>query len=191
MDEEIDRLVVRIRADTSGFARDIEEIRGTLTGPLERGADAAGRGIENALLRAVRTGKVGFEDLKRLALSVLGEIAASAIRGGLDSLFGGGRGGLGGLISGLIGAPGRATGGPVSPGRAYMVGERGPELFVPTSSGRVDSGMGGGARDVRIAITINTGNVGQAGGSDAPQALARSSRQVARAVRAAILAAES
>lgn len=191
MDEEIDRLVVRIRADTSGFTRDIEEIRGTLTGPLERGADAAGRGIENALLRAVRTGKVGFEDLKRLALSVLGEIATSAIRGGLDSLFGGGRGGLGGVISGLIGAPGRATGGPVSPGRAYMVGERGPELFVPTSSGRVDSGMGGGARDVRIAITINTGNAGQTGGSDAPQALARSSRQVARAVRAAILGAES
>ena len=191
MDEEIDRLVVRIRADTSGFTRDIEEIRGTLAGPLERGADAAGRGIENALLRAVRTGKVGFEDLKRLALSVLGEIATSTIRGGLDSLFGGGRGGLGGLISGLIGAPGRATGGPVSPGRAYMVGERGPELFVPTSSGRVDSGMGGGARDVRIAITINTGNAGQAGGSDAPQALARSSRQVARAVRAAILGAES
>lgn len=192
MDEEIDRLVVRIRADTSGFTRDIEEIRGTLTGPLERGADAAGRGIENALLRAVRTGKGGFEDLKRLALSVLGEIAASAIRGGLESLFGGGRGGLGGLISGLIGAPGRATGGPVSPGRAYRVGERGPELFVPTSSGRVDSAIGGGgARDVRIAITINTGNAGQTGGSDAPQALARSSRQVARAVRAAILGAES
>lgn len=199
MDEEIDRLVVRIRADTSGFTRDIEEIRGSLTGPLERGADAAARGIENALLRAVRTGKLGFEDLKRLALSVLGEIASSAIRGGLDSLFGGGRGGLagglggglGGLITGLIGAPGRATGGPMSPGRAYMVGERGPELFVPTSSGRVDSGLGGGARDVRIAITINTGSAGQAGGNDAPQALARSSRQVARAVRAAVLGAES
>ncbi len=189
MDEELDRLVVRIRADTSGFARDIEEIRGTLAGPLERGADAAGRGIENALLRAVRTGKLGFEDLKRLALSVLGDIAGIAIRGGLDALLGGGRGGLPGLIGGLLGAPGRATGGPVSPGRAYMVGERGPELFVPTSSGRVDAGTASrGGRDVRIAITINAGPMG---GGDAPQALARSSRQVARAVRAAIEGAES
>jgi phage-related minor tail protein len=187
MDEELDRLVVRVRADTSGFARDIDEIRGLLVGPLERGADAAGRGIENALLRAVRTGKLGFEDLKRLALSVLGEIATGAIRGGLDALLGGGRGGLLGVVGGLLGAPGRATGGPVSPGRAYLIGERGPELFVPTSSGRIEPGAPGGGRDVRIAITINTG---QMSGSDAPQALARSSRQVARAVRAAIEGAE-
>ncbi|OYY64953.1 tail tape measure protein [Sphingomonas sp. 28-62-11] len=189
MDEEIDRLVVRIRADTSGFVRDVEQIRGSLGGPLERAADAAGRGIENALLRAVRTGKLGFDDLKRLALSALGEIASGAIRGGLDALFGGASGGLAGVIGGLLGAPGRATGGPVTPGRAYMVGERGPELFVPTSSGRIDTGSpGGGGRDVRIAITINAG---RAGGGDALQALTRSSRQVARAVRAAIDAADS
>ncbi|OQW72305.1 MAG: tail tape measure protein [Proteobacteria bacterium ST_bin13] len=193
MDEEIDRLVVRVRADTSGFARDIEEIRGTLTGPLQRGAEAAGLGIEAALLRAVRTGKLGFEDLKQLALSVLGEIAASAIRGGLDAILGRG-GGLGGIFGPVIsgpshiprglGLPGRATGGPVSPGRAYLIGERGPEYFVPTTSGRVETGGGGGGRDVRVAITIN------AGGGDGPQALARSSRQVARAVRAAIEGAE-
>jgi phage-related minor tail protein len=189
MDEELDRLVVRIRADTSGLTREIEDIRETLGGTLGRSADAAGRGIEGALLRAVRTGKLGFEDLKKVALSVLGEIATGAIRGGLDALFGGGRGGLAGVIGGLLGSPGRATGGPVSPGRAYIVGERGPEVFVPTSSGRIDtSGPRGGGRDVRIAITINSAG---AGGGDAPQALARSSRQVARAVRAAIEGAEA
>lgn len=181
MDEEIDRLVVRVRADTSGFARDVSAIRGSLEGTLAQGADAAGRGIENALLRAVRTGKLGFEDLKKVALSVLADIAAGAVRGGLNALFGGGSGaGLSGAIGGLFGAPGRATGGPVSPGRAYVVGERGPELFVPTASGRIDAPGAGGAREVRVAITIN------APGGDQPQALARSSRQVARAVRAAI-----
>lgn len=186
MDDEIDRLVVRVRADTTGFARDVAEIRASLDGPLAAGADAAGRGIENALVRAVRTGKLGFEDLKKVALSVLNDIASSAIRGGINALFGG-SGGLSGAIAGLFGgAPGRATGGPVSPGRAYVVGERGPELFVPTTSGHVATtarGSGGG-RDVRIAITIN------AGGGDASQALARSSRQVARAVKAAIAGAE-
>ena len=183
MDEEIDRLVVRVRADTSGFARDVSAIRGSLESTLAQGADAAGRGIENALLRAVRTGKLGFEDLKKVALSVLADIAASAIRGGLNALFNGGGGGGGGILSaigGLFGAPGRATGGPVSPGRAYVVGERGPELFVPTASGRIDARGAGGGREVRVAITIN------APGGDQPQALARSSRQVARAVRAAI-----
>ncbi|VVT21673.1 Tail tape measure protein (fragment) [Sphingomonas sp. EC-HK361] len=90
------------------------------------------------------------------------------------------------LLGGLIGgAPGRATGGPVSPGRAYMVGERGPELFVPTTSGSVAaSGSGGAAREVRVAITVN------ARGGEAPAALAQSSAQVARAVKAALMAVE-
>jgi phage-related minor tail protein len=187
MDEEIDRLVVSVRADTAGFQRDVADIRANMDGPLARGAEMAGRGIENALLRAVRTGKLGFEDLQKVALSVLGEIAASALKGGLNAIFGGsGGGGLGGVISGCFGLPGRATGGPVSPGRAYVVGERGPELFVPTASGAIAAspGSGSGAREVRVAITIN------AQGSDQPQALARSSRQVARAVRAAIAGAD-
>ncbi len=33
----------------------------------------------------------------------------------------------------------RATGGPVMGGRAYMVGERGPEMFVPSSSGSINN----------------------------------------------------
>jgi hypothetical protein len=36
--------------------------------------------------------------------------------------------------------PGRASGGPVSPGKVYTVGERGPELFVPNSSGQIVAG---------------------------------------------------
>ena len=77
--------------------------------------------------------------------------------------------------------PGRATGGPVSPGRAYMVGERGPELFVPTASGTVATAGGGRQREVRVAITVNAGT------GDAPAALAKSSAQVARAVKAALM----
>lgn len=38
--------------------------------------------------------------------------------------------------------PGRATGGPVNAGASYMVGERGPELFVPGSSGSIVPGGG-------------------------------------------------
>ncbi len=184
MDEEIEQLVISVRADTQGFARDVAAMRGELDGPLAAGAAKAGRMIESALVRAVTTGKLGFEDLKRIALAALAEIASAAIRNGIDSVLGsiggGGGGGLFAAIGGLLsGAPGRATGGPVSPGRAYRVGEAGPEWFVPTASGQVVA-AGGGGREVRVAITIN------AAAGDAPQALARSSRQVARAVRAAL-----
>ncbi len=191
MDEEIERLLVSVRADTGAFARDVAEMRGQLEGPLADGLDRAGRMLEASLMRAIRTGKFGFEDLKRVALSVLSEIAAAAMRNGLSAMGGGGGGqggGLGSLVAGalqlagaLFGAPGRATGGPVAPGRAYMVGERGPELFVPTASGRVEVGGGGGGRDVRLSITIN------APAGTEPRALAQSGRQVARAVRQALL----
>src|SRR5207253_5996669 len=117
MDEEIERLVVSVRADTAGFARDVASMRGELEGPLVAGAGRAGRLIDNALMRAVTTGKVGFDDLKKVALSAMSEIAQASLRG-LFSSTGGGAGsglinGLGGLVASLFGAPGRATGGPV------------------------------------------------------------------------------
>jgi len=185
MDEEIEKLMISVRADTQGFSRDVQAMRGELSGPLATGADQAGRAIENALVRAARNGKLGFDDLKKVALSAMAEIAAAALRNGIGEIFkGSGGGASGGLLTGLVGllagSPGRATGGPVSPGRPYMVGERGPELFVPTSSGHVMAGTPGGGRDVRVAITVN------AGSREAPKALAQSSRQVARAVRAAL-----
>ena len=198
MDEEVDRLIVSVRADTGAFARDVAEMRGQLEGPLAAGVERAGRVLENALVRAVSTGKFGFEDLKRVALAAMAEIAQASIRNGLNSLGGGGSGGGGSgggtagmiasamqVLSAIFGAPGRATGGPVSPGRPYMVGERGPELFVPTARGRVDAhGSGGGGRDVRVSIRIDGGGAGE------PQALARSSRQVARAVKQALMRVE-
>ncbi len=187
MDEEIERLVVSVRANTQGFARDVAEMRSVLDGPFGAGVERAGQVLESTLSRAIRTGKFGFEDLKRVALSVLAEIATSTISAGFGGSKGSGQG-AGGLVNAglqilgaFLGAPGRATGGPVSPGRPYVVGERGPELFVPTSSGIVQPSGGRQARDVRISIAVN------APSGSAPEALTRSSRQVARAVRGALL----
>ena len=194
MDEEIERLVVSVRADTQGFARDVAMMRAEMDGPFAAGMERAGQVLQNSLVRAIQTGKFGFEDLRRVALSVLSEIASAAIRSGLNSLSGGSSGGgqsgllasIGSIIGGLFGAPGRATGGPVSPGRAYRVGENGPELFVPTSAGRVET-SGSGRGHAQVSLTINVSDNGR---SSAPDALQRSSRQVARAVRQALMRAE-
>ena len=193
MGDEIDEMVVAVRADTGAFRRDIAALRAELGGPLVAGAEDAGRAIERALSRAIVSGKVGFEDLKRLALSVMNDIARAAISGGINAAMGGGGGsggGAGGLLSlgtsiamALFGAPGRATGGPVSAGRAYRVGERGPELFVPTASGRIET-AGNAVRN--IAITVNVR--GEAGSE--PQRLAQTGRQLARAVRRAVTSGE-
>lgn len=181
MDEQIERMVVSVRADTATFARDVAAMRGELEGPLAQGAARAGRTIEGALARAIVSGKFGFDDLKRVALSAMSQIASASVRA-LFSPSSGGAGALpslGGLFASLLESPGRATGGPVSAGRSYVVGERGPELFVPSSGGRIEAPMRGG-RDVRVSIAVQT-----PAPSD-PQVLRQSSRQVARAVRSAL-----
>lgn len=188
--DEMDELFGALRGDAAGFRREVAALRAEIGGPLVSEAERAGQAIERALTRAILTGKLGFEDLKRLALSVMADIARSAIESGIGAILGGGGSGGGGLLalgqgiaSSLFGAPGRATGGPVSAGRAYRVGERGPEWFVPTASGRIDA-AGGAAR--HIAITVN---VQAPAGSD-PQRLAQSGRQIARAVRRAVASGE-
>lgn len=188
LNAELTGALVRVRADTRGFAADVDAMRAALEGPLGDGAERAGRAIETALTRAVRTGRLGFEDLQRVASAAMAEIARSAISGGLGAILGGGgAGGKGGglvnlagrLLGAALGLPGRATGGPVTGGRGYLVGERGPELFVPEGAGRIEP-MGGRARDIRITVNI-AGN-----GAGDPQRLAMSGRRVAMAVRRAV-----
>jgi hypothetical protein len=187
MDDNFEALVIDVRASTDGFAADLDNMRRSLDSSLLDGFGRAGNVLENGLLSALRRGSLGFDDLKRVAFRALDEIASHALQSGLASLFGGGGsggGGLGGLIGqslgALFGLPGRATGGPVSPGRAYVVGERGPEIFLPTAAGRIDPGGGamGEARGVNVAIQLAVPR-----GTSAPTAMRRSSRQIASAVR--------
>jgi hypothetical protein len=63
---------------------------------------------------------------------------------------------IGGLPAGIV--RGRQHGGPVSMGMPYLVGERGPELFVPSTSGSVvpNGAGGGGGGDVVIQVGSET-----------------------------------
>ena len=198
MDDDFDELVVSVRAETAGFANDIQAMKREFDTTLLGGFEAAGKILERSLLGALQSGKLGFEDLKRVALSVLDQIAAKALQSGLDQLFGqiGGAGGAGGgllsqlaglfssVIGSIAGAPGRETGGLVGPGRPFLVGERGPELFVPTAAGRIEPNHAIRAPRGEVRVSIN---LAQPRGASAPVALQRSSRQVASAVRRALV----
>ncbi|MDB5724869.1 MAG: hypothetical protein JWQ16_1623 [Novosphingobium sp.] len=184
MTDAVETLLIDVRANTQGFAADVAAMRGTFDGTLVDGFGRAGEVLERGLLGAIRKGSLGFEDLRRVGLKVLDDIAAQAVGTLFDSIGGGGGSGgggvLGGLLGSILGLPGRAIGGSVAPDRPYLVGERGPELFVPTSAGRVEANASS-PREMRVSINIMTPR-----GSDAPQALQRSSRQVASAVRRAL-----
>lgn len=83
-----------------------------------------------------------------------------AIRGAFSSSFAGGSGGGGGIFEffkGMFGGA-RAAGGPVSAGKAYLVGERGPEILVPGFSGTiVPNSMGGGVTIINNSPVPLTG----------------------------------
>ena len=92
--------------------------------------------VETGLVDAIEGAINGTKTLGDVARSVFTEIQRSLIRFGVNA-----------FLSGLpgIGQFFRANGGPVSAGKSYMVGERGPEMFVPNTGGRVvpNSDMGG------------------------------------------------
>lgn len=186
MSDDVDSLLIEVRAGTQGFAQDIGRMRSVVDGDLVAGFTRAGDALERGLTGAIRRGSLGFGDLKRSAFAALDQIAAQAVQTLVSGATGGGgaAGGmfdLSGLFASALGLPGRATGGNVAPGRGYVVGERGPELFVPTSAGRIETGSPGRPRDVRVSI-----NVAAPRGASAPRSLERSSRQVASAVRRAL-----
>jgi hypothetical protein len=81
--------------------------------------------MNRALDNFVRTGKLNFKEFARsIILDMIAiQLKASAMKL-LASVFG-------------FNLPARAMGGPVTGNSAYLVGERGPELFVPRMSGTI------------------------------------------------------
>lgn len=123
----------------------------------QRVYDAVFGNMERALENFVRTGKLSFKDLAR---SIIQDLIAIELKASAVTLFQFLRSAFSGFTPILAGgselsATGemirgrRAMGGTVSPGGPYLVGERGPELFVPRSSGTI----------------IPNGSLGSVGGS--------------------------
>jgi tape measure domain-containing protein len=102
-----------------------------------------------------------------------------------------GTGGLSTSLPGFAVGGGLAAGGPVSSGTPYVVGERGPELFLPSTGGNVmsnndlrsamgSSPAGGGAPVLNMSFqTTNIGGVEYVSRDQLEQAMAATRRQAA------------
>ena len=108
--------------------------------------------IETGLVDAIEGAINGTKTLGDVARSVFTQIQRSLIQFGVNSLLGG-LPGIGGFF--------RANGGPVSTGKSYMVGERGPEMFVPNSGGRIvpNSDMDGGSTNVVVNVDASGSSI--------------------------------
>jgi hypothetical protein len=105
-----------------------------LRNSLQRTLDLYGSiatSIETGLVDAIEGAIQGTRTLGDVARSVFAQIQRSLIEYGVNSFLTTLPGGIGKFFGG------RADGGPVKAGGSYMVGERGPELFTPKSSGMI------------------------------------------------------
>lgn len=124
--------------------------------------------FENAFGELATHGFKGFFDsivggfqqmLQKMAADFLASQLTKLIGNLFSSLLGGLGGGGGGILGGLQAGEGglipmAATGATASAGMPYIVGERGPELFIPSNNGRISpNGSGGGMGAVTYAPT--------------------------------------
>jgi hypothetical protein len=125
-----------------------------------------GMSIKTGVVDAISAAVDGTKSLAEVASNTLRNIAKQLLNIGVNfALFGtaSGTGVGGGLLGGLF----RADGGPVKGNSPYIVGERGPELFVPRSSGTVVPNHAMGGATVNVAVDASgssvEGNADQAG----------------------------
>jgi lambda family phage tail tape measure protein len=115
--------------------------------------------MNSAIDNFVNTGKFKFSDFAR---SVIQDLAKMALKAQATKLFGSLFGDVGGIFGSLF----KAEGGPVKGNQPYIVGEKGPELFVPPGAGKIipNNQMGSnavatGAVSAPITNTYITNNI--------------------------------
>lgn len=141
---ELEELIVRLDADARPLQQALANINREATGSmgaLARLGDRMASSMTNAAVRG--------EGLSGVLRGIARDIASITLRETVTNPLGDL---LGGMLGGIFG---RAGGGSVSAGTPYLVGERGPELFVPHSSGRIDSTPQNAAGAVSVALNID------------------------------------
>jgi hypothetical protein len=133
-----------------------------IVGPaLKKIAEIMGWDMVNATVKQTQAEKELNSQLrKQIGLRLLLMILGGAADGGTVG-YGNKKGKANGGAIGYRGA--RAMGGNVGTGGAYLVGERGPELFVPNTAGTVVSNEASGGRMGGATVNFNISTVDAVG----------------------------
>lgn len=132
-----------------------------------------GMSIKDGVVGAIQGAIDGTKSLQEVASSLLKSISNKLLDIAVNmALFGvmQGTGTGGGLLGGLFRK--RAMGGSVTAGQPYLVGERGPELFMPGRSGGIapTGSFGGGTN---VVVNVDASGTSVQGNESQGQALGR------------------
>jgi len=136
-----------------------------IIGQLQDSLAQFSSGISQSFVNAVADGKDAMKSLENLFNDMVKKLIAKAIElfvvnqilNSVFSVFGGGTPFESGQLFG------KAGGGTVQQGMPTLVGERGPELFVPSGAGKIMNNMntqnalGGGGVTINQTIQVETG----------------------------------
>ena len=115
-----------------------------------------GQTIKDGLVEGINAAIDGTKTLGEIASNVFRQISNQLISYGINASLG--------SIPGLEKIFGRASGGPVTGGSPYVVGEKGPELFVPGSSGNIVPNHAMGGTNVVVNVDASGSSVEGDGG---------------------------
>ena len=151
-------------AEARGIAANIEALKQQISAAeqMRQVYSDIGMTIKSGVVDAIQGAVDGTKSLGEVAANVLNNIANKILDVAVNmALFGAmsGTGTGGGLLGGLFKK--RALGGPVSAGSPYLVGERGPELFMPSRGGRIipNNALGGGGTSVVVNVDASGSSV--------------------------------
>jgi hypothetical protein len=152
-----ERIAIRAAAIEKGREVEATERLRDAQERLQDSAAVLGRSMESAFRGWIMGAKTDWSDLVGMMLA---DLAILSLRQNvLMPLFGGGGTGsglFGDAMQSIFGGF-REGGGPVEAGRAYIVGEKRPELFIPNVSGRIEPSIDGalGGRSVQVITNID------------------------------------
>lgn len=137
---------------TSFYIMDFTDTMKPMNDNLQQIGQTFSSGLSQAFDSIIDGSKSAKDAFADMAKSMLNSVANMAMNSFLSNIFGGGATGGGGIFAAMFGGA-KASGGPVTAGKAYMVGEQGPEMIIPGSSGTViPNHKLGGAANVNIQI---------------------------------------
>ena len=128
-----------------------------LTKDIGSNFELIGQSIASGVTNNITAAIQGTKSLGDAAKSILNDLSTSLIKLGVNTLLSKipGFGGLPSLLP-------RANGGPVKKGGNFLVGEKGPELFVPKRSGTIipnDKLAGGGSTNISVNVDASGSSV--------------------------------
>jgi len=150
---------------------------------LKEKFDEIGQSVEQNLVQNLTDAVMGAQTLGQALSNVLRGLQRQLIEMAVQNAVGG----IGGVVSNFLGsvfnpAP-KAMGGPVSAGGSFLVGEKGPELFVPSKSGTI---IPNHALSGTTNVVVNVDASGSSVQGD-DQSAARLGEAIASAVQAEIV----